>query len=98
MDTKPCIFRGAGIECPKDEFNTEKCDSCGWNPLIERKRVKRILSGEEEHVETNIFNVEEVHPDCTVQILRNTITGEQSIGWWENNDDHNNGDSIVHEP
>ena len=33
-------------------------------------------------VETNVFDREEVHHNCTVQILRNSVTGEQSIGWW----------------
>lgn len=33
-------------------------------------------------VETNVFDVEEIHHNCTVQILRNSVTGEQSIGWW----------------
>ena len=35
-------------------------------------------------VETNLFNVEELHTDCTVQVLRNSVTGECSVGWWEN--------------
>ena len=35
-------------------------------------------------IETNIFDEEEIHPNCTVQILRNSITGEISVGWWEN--------------
>jgi len=35
-------------------------------------------------IETNIFDIEEIHPDCTVQILKNSITGEVSVGWWEN--------------
>ena len=34
--------------------------------------------------EANIYDEEEVHENCTVQILRNSITGETSIGWWEN--------------
>lgn len=38
-------------------------------------------------IETNIFDQEEIHPNCTVQILRNSVTGEVSIGWWENEDD-----------
>ena len=88
-ETRPCIFRGPGVECPKDEFNTEKCDSCGWNPLVEKNRKEKILSGEEEPVESNIYDVEEIHPDCTVQILRNTVTGEQSVGWWENKGEDN---------
>ena len=35
-------------------------------------------------VKTNSFDVEEIHGDCTVQILRNSVTGEVSVGWREN--------------
>ena len=35
-------------------------------------------------VETNMFDKCERHTNCTVEILTNSITGEQSIGWWEN--------------
>ena len=34
-------------------------------------------------IETNIYDIEEIHKNCTVQILRNSVTGEQSIGWNE---------------
>ena len=40
--------------------------------------------GETLEVETNVFDEEEVHPNCTVQIWRNSVTGDVSIGWWEN--------------
>ena len=33
--------------------------------------------------EINIFDEEEIHENCTVQILRNSVTGAVSIGWWE---------------
>ena len=33
-------------------------------------------------METNLFDKEEIYPDCTVQVLTNTVTGEQSVGWW----------------
>ena len=36
------------------------------------------------HIETNIFDIEEIYPDCTVQVLRNSVTGEVSVGWWKN--------------
>ena len=36
------------------------------------------------HIETNIFDIEETHPNCTVQVLRNSVTGEVSVGWWKN--------------
>ena len=39
----------------------------------------------EKYEVTNLdeFDVEEIHENCTVQILRNSRTGEVSIGWWE---------------
>ena len=37
-----------------------------------------------EQIETNIFDKEEIYPNCTVQVLTNTITGEVSVGWWIN--------------
>ena len=35
-------------------------------------------------VDANLFDEVEIHENCTVQVLRNTVTGEVSIGWWEN--------------
>lgn len=35
-------------------------------------------------VEMNIYDEEEIHENCTVQILKNSATGDISIGWWEN--------------
>lgn len=36
-------------------------------------------------VETNFYDKVERHEDCTVEILTNSVTGEQSIGWYRNN-------------
>jgi len=38
----------------------------------------------DDHIEMNIYDTEELYPDCTVQILRNSITGDESVGWWRN--------------
>ena len=35
-------------------------------------------------IESNIYNTEELHENCTVQVLFNSMTGERSIGWWQN--------------
>lgn len=35
-------------------------------------------------VETNIYDTVERYENCTVEILTNSVTGEQSIGWWQN--------------
>ena len=37
-------------------------------------------------IETNIFDEVEIYPNCTVQILRNSVTGEESVGWWVNDE------------
>lgn len=48
---------------------------------------------EEEFVEVNLYEEVELHTNCTVQILRNVLTGELSIGWWENDGNKECGDS-----
>lgn len=35
-------------------------------------------------IKTGFFDVEEIHPNCTVQVWKNSVTGEESVGWWEN--------------
>lgn len=46
------------------------------------------LQDGEESVEVNLYEEVELHTNCTVQILRNALTGELSVGWWENNGDN----------
>lgn len=36
------------------------------------------------HVETGMYDKEEIHENCTVQVLTNSQTGEVSVGWWPN--------------
>lgn len=36
-------------------------------------------------LEPAMFDREEIFPDCTVQVLTNTATGQTSVGWWQNN-------------
>lgn len=38
-------------------------------------------------VETNIFDEVEEVPNCTVQILRNSVTGEISVGWYRSTEE-----------
>lgn len=37
-----------------------------------------------EHIEMNIFDERVIYTDCTVEILRNSVTGQESVGWWRN--------------
>ena len=42
------------------------------------------LDAEAVRVKTNMYDQEEVHNNCTVQVLTNSVTGEVSVGWWDN--------------
>lgn len=35
-------------------------------------------------VHMTIYDQEEIYPNCTVQVLTNTVTGDVSVGWWPN--------------
>ena len=42
-----------------------------------------------EKIELNIFDEEEIHTNCTVVIWRNSVTGEESVGWYEHSENEN---------
>ena len=48
---------------------------------------ENVIKGKRPFVETNLYNRREVHENCTVEILTNSVTGEISVGWW-NNEQH----------
>ena len=62
------------------EYDPEWCDGhycpkdCEKCPFREENRA----------VSMAIYDEEEIHENCTVQVLRNSVTGEISVGWWEN--------------
>lgn len=43
-----------------------------------------VTQDEKQSIEVNLYEEVELHTNCTVQILRNVLTEELSIGWWEN--------------
>lgn len=43
--------------------------------------------GMSNEIEINIYDREEIHYNCTVQVLTNSVTGEVSVGWWENEEE-----------
>lgn len=47
-------------------------------------QAANALENARNGVESNLYDQEEVHDNCTVQILRNSYTGKISIGWYEN--------------
>lgn len=47
-----------------------------WCPL-------KPFTPPEPKVRINLYDREEIHHNCTVQVLTNTYTGDTSVGWWE---------------
>ena len=37
----------------------------------------------DEKIEIPIYDIEEIHHGCTVQVLTSSVTGESSVGWWK---------------
>lgn len=55
------------------------------NKLIKNTELQNVENVVNiENMEINIYDEEEVYPDCTVQVLRNSVTGKVSVGWWKN--------------
>ena len=48
------------------------------------ERWKTIESRPKQKVDIPIYDQEQIIENCTVQILTNSITGDVSVGWWEN--------------
>lgn len=60
----------------------------GW-VLQMIKKVEDAEAMKAEHmpnykIDINLFDEEEIYPNCTVQVLHNSITDEYSVGWREN--------------
>ena len=70
--------------CPPIE-----CDNCDDMIDCEAGLLKWLKSESREDgcyiSEVRIYDKEELYTDCTVQVLTNTVTGDTSIGWWQNN-------------
>lgn len=57
-----------------DEQTAKYCPHCG----------KKIEPTESIISLISFYDQEETYSNCTVQILKNSKTGDLSIGWWKN--------------
>lgn len=61
------------------------CSVCHVETRIyDRKKDAIEAWNRRTKVEVNIYDKEEIYPNCTVQVLTNTVTGGVSVGWWKN--------------
>lgn len=50
-----------------------------WEDIVDAPTIIEA----DDTVKTPLFDIVEEHANCHVQVLRNSITGEISVGWWE---------------
>lgn len=76
------------VKTIRDYCSKTECKNCVFAEDVHFLRkcwlMRYVPDDWEEPSETNLYDIEEIHENCTVQILRNSVTGETSIGWWEN--------------
>ena len=57
--------------------------------FVSRKAVMQAIKDEhaiveaDDTIKTPLFDIVEEHDHCHVQVLKNSITGEISVGWWK---------------
>lgn len=54
-----------------------------WSMDKKSPRIE-VKIEEATKIETGVFDIVEEHDNCFVQVLKNSVTGEISIGWKEN--------------
>ena len=62
-----------------------RCVCCGKEITEGRKSCPccEKVFGSIEKIETCFYDKVETFPNCTVQVLTNTVTGDVSVGWWK---------------
>ena len=62
---------------------TSACKTCSNNPYCDNELS--IIKPD-----VPIYDECEVHKNCTVEVWKNSVTGEVSIGWYENGGEDEN--------
>ena len=85
MTQEEIIERLANIAEHAVHFAGEKRFVMSLDDGIALNLAIKILTDQEpaHKIEIPIYDREEIHHGCVVQVLTNTITGETSVGWWK---------------
>ncbi len=75
------------FDCPCCEGINGRCNADNERRFVYEYRPYwcplKPFTPPKPQITTNIYDTEEIHHNCTVQVLRNSLTGEVSVGWWE---------------
>ena len=69
------------VEWLKKELAVWEKDCLSYHPT--KDALKLAIKALESQTEVNIYDHEETYHGCTVQVLTNTVTGQTSVGWWQ---------------
>ena len=70
-------------ECAVSDKTCEECGYEGCSRYFLAKAAAEAIDGLIHPESSGIYDIEEIHENCTVEIWKNSITGEVSIGWYE---------------
>lgn len=90
-ELKPCPFCGnekCFICCDtiyEENFGV-MCPVCGGSIFPDKETEEEAIEAWNKRTETevNIYDEVETYQNCTVEVLKNSVTGETSVGWWKN--------------
>lgn len=89
---RDCGFRVNCDECEGWEQYCCLVGNIGYDILTDKRRDDcplKELKQSEPQITTNIYDKEEIFRGCIVQVLRNSVTGDVSVGWWKEENDGN---------
>lgn len=75
------------IPVPGKPLTDYELGECLGRECLEFLKNWKKQKEEQPEVHTILYDKEELYENCTVQVLTNTVTGDVSVGWWENDDD-----------
>ena len=94
MDDKDVVIQElrAEIRSMRDSWEADQQERVRITELLEQAKrypwyaeLKALVTDMMQV--SGFYDTQEIYPDCTVQVWRNSRTGAVSVGWWQNGGD-----------
>ena len=83
MTKEEIVERLANIAEHAVHFAGEKRFVMSLDDGIALNLAIKMLTDPKPEIYIPIYDIEEIHHGCTVQVLTSSVTGESSVGWWK---------------